>query len=225
MKLKNLIWYWLGNELKWLWPFKAWSFFKPGIGIVDNKSTVCVEGFPRSGNTFLYALTCQLAPSDKIAHHLHHCGQISEALRLKVPVFFIVRNPSDAISSYVIREEIPMERAIQQYLSLYKFVILNINDIHIISFEELRNNVEAVIKGLSHHFLGTDSLKVDIDKVNSLVADLDRADQGTKEINPLKIGLPNAERDAVKAKVLAVLQTEYSSQLAECRFLYEQLTK
>ena len=226
MKIKNLIWYWFGNELKWLWPFKVWSYFKPGIGIVTSNSRICIEGFPRSGNTFLFAIACQLIDPEKVAHHLHHCAQIAEALRLKVPVFFIVRNPSDAIASYVIREEIPIERAIDQYLSLYHFIEQNSQHIHILSFETLRTDVNAVIRQLIDHMnIPTETTTIDLNTVKDLVADLDRSDQGSKDINPMKVGLPNPQRDALKAEVLTTLRTEHAEKLTECESVYEQIRR
>jgi len=153
MKIKNLIWYWIGNRLEWIWPFRFFRFLKPGIDIVGRKSVACIEGYPRSGNTYVYAtVTLMTSEATEIAHHLHCSAQLKEAIRLRVPTLFVARAPSECIASYIVREQIPIRRAIVQYLRLYRFVFAHREHLTVIDFNKamsdgdfLRSSIIGVI--------------------------------------------------------------------------------
>ena len=53
--------------------------------MVRRGTEICIEGFPRSGNTFAVYAFELWNPGSQVAHHLHAPGQFVRALRLSVP--------------------------------------------------------------------------------------------------------------------------------------------
>lgn len=69
--------------------------------IVDKDTEIVIEGYPRSGNSFAKRafLSAQII-EPKIATHSHSAAQVEVAVRLKLPIIVVVRNPRDAIPSF-----------------------------------------------------------------------------------------------------------------------------
>jgi hypothetical protein len=66
---------------------------------------ICIEGFPRSGNTFaVIAFEKAQGRPVRISHHLHAEGQIAWAIRHGIPTIVLLRHPLDAIASLLLRD-------------------------------------------------------------------------------------------------------------------------
>ena len=93
---------------------------------------VVIEGFPRSGNSWLFNVVQFLYPDLHIAHHMHSIVPIQMALRNRLPAYCLIRNPLDSIASFAafISENGPRRKdsehfernigqSIQQYLAFH----------------------------------------------------------------------------------------------------------
>jgi len=187
---------------------------------VNHNTTICVEGFPRSGNTFLFALCTQLTDGEKIAHHLHCSAQLKEGMRRAIPVLFVARSPLDAIASYVIREEIPIHRGVRHYLQLYKFASANRSNLVIIPFKEMVNQPQRLADTIAR-MLGVETREVNMDRLKNDVYAMDVADHGNADVDPMKVGLPSKERDELKQRLMNRLTSEFAGELTECEILYK----
>ena len=68
-------------------------------------TTVVVEGFPRSGNTFAaFALREMLAhtPNSHVASHVHTPSQVRRAVAMRLPVLIVIREPDEAVCSLLV---------------------------------------------------------------------------------------------------------------------------
>lgn len=69
--------------------------------IVDESKDLCIEGSPRSANTYSLECVWDANPEVKIARHVHLPGQVLEAVRLGIPTGVLLRNPVDAVVSRI----------------------------------------------------------------------------------------------------------------------------
>jgi hypothetical protein len=77
---------------------------KPQARVVNRNHDIVIEGFPRSGNTFLLAYFKELNPKAQIASHFHTYSQVFWGIRYQIPLLIVIRNPVDSVCSLHIRE-------------------------------------------------------------------------------------------------------------------------
>ncbi|MEJ2521236.1 MAG: hypothetical protein P8Y91_13005 [Desulfuromonadales bacterium] len=73
--------------------------------LVRETSQLCIDGFPRSANTFLTLFFSHWNPNAAVAHHVHLPLQVRMAVKYRVPTIVLIRPPLDAITSLLIREK------------------------------------------------------------------------------------------------------------------------
>ena len=77
----------------------------PAAQVVDDATELLIEAWPRSGNTFAeQAFRMSQRGEVRLAHHFHAPAQVIAAVARKLPVLVIVRDPVDAVCSFVMRE-------------------------------------------------------------------------------------------------------------------------
>lgn len=69
------------------------------------------DGFPRSGNTYFTAGLQKVFPGLTFANHLHAVAPIRIALDAGVPTFLLMRNPAEAVASYVLHIQSPITQS------------------------------------------------------------------------------------------------------------------
>lgn len=90
--------------------------------IVGPTTEVCVEGYPRSANTFTHEALTSANPGLEIAHHVHQPAQVMRAARFGIPCVVLVRDPAPAIASLYVfnRGQSSMRRLIADYAAFYE---------------------------------------------------------------------------------------------------------
>ena len=111
------------------WMFIPTVRFRPGLQPagephqwVTPTTEIVIERYPRSANTFAL-VAFQLAQSREleIAHHLHAAAQIKRAVALGVPAIVLVREPSEAVLSLMVRDpSASMRWAIRGYVRFFQ---------------------------------------------------------------------------------------------------------
>lgn len=132
------------------------------VKFFDSKTEFYFDAYPRSGNTFFAHLVKKILPNKSSVHHLHKLAPLKIALRRKLVVFIIYRNPTECISSnylkhYSMREQplpentniLLIEHMVEEYHCYYKFVLSNNEKLHLIDFEELIERPANVMKSVS----------------------------------------------------------------------------
>ena len=120
------------------------------INYFSPETRYLLDGYPRSGNTFSLSLVKKFFGKDNILHHFHAVAPIKIAFRKNIPVFILLRNPEDAITSYYLKEFALMKKSIpdnidikllktltDQYVFYYNFVKNNLSRLTIIEFKKL----------------------------------------------------------------------------------------
>jgi len=69
--------------------------------MVGPHTDICIEGCPRSANTFSVACLTDSNPDLNCGRHIHKPLQVREAVRLGIPAGVVIRNPVDAVVSRI----------------------------------------------------------------------------------------------------------------------------
>lgn len=93
-----------------------------GSQLATRRSRLCIEGFPRSGNTF--ALACLLEipglTRNEVAHHTHNIANVRRALSLEVPTYVLLRDPLAACLSLSVMGLASVEEGIRAWLEFHR---------------------------------------------------------------------------------------------------------
>ena len=88
--------------------YKIWFYTylnqkNKNLRLPKNKDPLYFDGYPRSGNTYTFGLIYRVYPSlhCKVSHHLHSIIVLKIAIKKDIKSIVIIRNPKDAIISYL----------------------------------------------------------------------------------------------------------------------------
>lgn len=193
--------------------------------IVDSKTDIVIEGFPRSANSYyLSAFQTSQGDSLKIATHVHAPAQIIRACQLGVPTVVLLRDPVDACKSYKALDcqcnpeklkqmmNKPLSEYIGDYIYFYQKLLNWRSKFVVAPFEEVTQTLIPSIKRLNALF-GTDFITRELttEEMKQVF------DEGGSHLSP------NVDRDAIKAQIDHELENDKTQSLIpRARSLYQQ---
>ncbi len=202
---------------------------------VVRKGDDCViEGFPRSANTFATYAFRQAQPNEmRIGNHTHAPAQIRRARGFNVPCLVVIRNPGDAVSSFLMytQGQVSADASIRRWLNFYEVAWRYRSVCSFATFEEVTTSFGRSIERLNTKF-GTDFVPYE----NSELAD--RAVMETIELGRVararrsaggeqalhRQTTPSVERKALKdLQTAGKISVDQSPVLAEAVSLYERI--
>lgn len=192
-----------------------WQVVGPGTG-------VCIEGFPRSANTFVVRSFREWNPEAVVARHMHVGGQIDRARKLGIPCAVLIREPAGAISSHLryFDAMISPERAIRDYVRFYRRALANRDAIVVCDFDEVTVDPGVVVERLNERFeTGFHHAPTD-PETRAERLDGIRKDQEARGERSERFSAPRADgdRDALQAAVVA------AGGYAEAEAIYRELS-
>jgi len=214
--------------------YKLWFFLirnNRGIRVpfFNSSTQLYVDGYPRSGNTFLVYLIRETYPPIKMVHYLHVIASLKIPLAKKIPTYIIVRDPYESISSnylkrYAYRKqpngliEHLLDDLISEYFDYYTFVIGKINEIKIVPFRKLIDSAQlpAIMPELNKTFAAGFSDQEIYSKFLSAKSSF----QGATD--PLGASLPTPEKEARKIILKNYLRN--SAKMKEAVKCFEKLS-
>jgi hypothetical protein len=115
---------------------------------VSRTTEIVIEGYPRSGNTFaVVAFRLAQGRQIEIAHHLHAAAQIKRAARLDVPAIVLVREPSEAVLSVLVRDPHASVRwALRSYIRFYSAVVPYLEKKVVAPFPTVTSDLASIIR-------------------------------------------------------------------------------
>jgi hypothetical protein len=137
------------------WVFLPTIRFRPDLTQPDDRrrwvsrtTEIVIEGYPRSGNTFAVVAFRQAQDRKiEIAHHLHAAAQIKRAARLDVPAIVLIREPSEAILSLVVRDPYASMRwALHSYIRFYSTVVPYLGKTVVAPFATATSDLASIIR-------------------------------------------------------------------------------
>lgn len=114
---------------------------------------IVIDGFPRSANSFaVLAFEKTQNRKIKIAHHNHSENEIIKGINMGIPVCVLIREPVDAIKSYILRHPEDSKRAVQKYITMYRAIEPYFDRIVIALFDDVVADFGAIIKMLNKKY-------------------------------------------------------------------------
>jgi hypothetical protein len=163
-----------------------------------------IEGFPRSANTFA-VLAFQQAQTRKvgISHHMHVPAQIIRASHWGIPAIVLVRNPKDAVASYIMRKpELSIRDALNCYTRFYKSVYPYRNDYITATFEEIISDFSSIIcrvnSKFNTKFVESTPKDSDLEKIFRKIDSIESRDG----IGMLGASRPSSSKNTLKKQLL-----------------------
>ncbi len=187
---------------------------------VTPNTELCIEGFPRSANSYAVVAFKLVNPKVKVAHHLHVPAQVLKSVELHIPTVLLIRAPEDAVTSFLIFQR---SREVDYYLNLYrKFyeTLLPVVDrVLVIDFRLVVGDVNQMIAGINTRFHRDYAL---IEPLDDRKADiLSRLEKYNRQFFGGKVHrsvLPSGERDLWKAELK--VRVEQSPAFSAARNVY-----
>ena len=187
-----------------------------------------IEGFPRSANTFaVWAFKQAQAGDVRTAHHLHSPAQVILAARWRIPTLVLIREPKEAVMSWVIWDEHTLDYALRSYIYFYKSV-LSCRDAYVLAdFKDVTQDYGAVIRRINERFRTEFSpfqhTKENVGKVYERIEELHQMRNGGKT-SETRIAHPSEAKKEVKHRLRPELEApERGELLAEATAIYEHL--
>lgn len=187
-----------------------------------------LDGYPRSGNTFISGLLKRVFPDKKFASHLHVPATLRMAVLNKLPTFIMLRSPDDAVISNLYRKisvkdlsptSENMDMLLSQYILYYTTVLEFIEQVHIIDFSIFIKDNKIILKNIS------DIINCDIGsdkKIDEEIASFKKLMKEKEKVKKKHAGsLPNTHRIEFKEEYLGKLRSRPSFRKAEN--LYQDL--
>jgi hypothetical protein len=191
-------------------------------------TALVIEGFLRSGNTFSVA-AFRIANGDQphLGRHLHGAPHILRAARLGLPALVLIREPADAVASYLVRRpSLRPDDALVEYLDFYR-TCWRVREQFVVGvFDDVVSDFGSVVRTVNHRF-GTSFRPFEPTAANQaaafeLVEEMNRQECGG-EVVESHVGRPSEERGRRKAEILALMRMPATQELlAEAERWYER---
>jgi hypothetical protein len=202
-------------------PDKRATLARPDTALV-------VEGFLRSGNTFSVA-AFEIANGRElhVGRHLHGAPHVLRAVRLGLPTVVLIRNPRDAVLSYLIRRDtLTPYDALVEYLDFYR-AAWRVRDHFVVGlFDRVTSDFGSVLDEVNERF-GTSFRRYDPTPENetrafALVEEMNRLESGG-DVVETHVGRPSEERRHRKEELQALLdRPRTAAKLRAAEVLYQR---
>lgn len=183
-----------------------WLLHRSGE-VATTETDICIEGFPRSGNTFaVIAFQQAQARTVSIAHHVHAPGSVIGAARLGKPALVLLREPEEAVISMVIRyPHLSLRQVLRGYRRFYDPLMPYRDRVVVGRFEEVIADLGGLIRQINGRFgTGFREFEPAEANVSSVMEELDRWDLNTfGEGERMELGRarPNDRREHAKKEL------------------------
>lgn len=122
--------------------------------IVTSSTDVCLEGFPRSANTYLSYIFERWNPGVRMAHHVHVPMQVRRAVALGVPCAVLVREPLDAVAALQVMDRGRLADGVvyRSYISFYERLLDVRDQVLVCRFEDVIADPGGVVEALNRRY-------------------------------------------------------------------------
>ena len=120
---------------------------------VNEESILCVEGFPRSGNTYLLGFflfyKSMMNSLERIGHHTHDILNFQYSVALGIPTYVCVRAPEDAVSSALVYLNEEPSSLVEKYCEFYLSAWRRRESLRFVFFEQVTEGVRGIVEAVS----------------------------------------------------------------------------
>jgi hypothetical protein len=187
--------------------------------VVSAGAELVIEGFPRAANTFAVEAFELAQPGPvKVVHHLHAPAQIIAAVRMGIPTLALIRDPEEAIVSYLIRDPCATPRsAVIRYIRFYEAVARRRDRLVVADFPEVTTDFGSVIREINRKF-GTafaefEHTEENVRRCFEVIEAGNRESHGS--LVESTVSRPSEERS--RSEVVAAIRAEYRAERLRTR--------
>jgi len=197
--------------------------------LVRPTSSIVIEGFPRSANTYSVAAFEHANGRDlHVGHHFHAAAHVMRAVRLSIPTLVLVRHPNDAIASYLMyRPTIRARDAATEYVDFYSKVLGQAHGFVVGRFEDVVSDYGSVLELVNARFGTRFSTTYEPGAEEAIFAKVEEMERESREsrgeVAENRVARPSAVRAKQKDKVLeALAEPSIRKLLQRAEALYEE---
>jgi len=178
--------------------------------LTDSATDICIEGYPRSGNTYFVSAFLMWNRGINVAHHSHLAGSMKRAINKNVPTVLLIRNPTDSVTSVLAWDgKLNVTIALASYAHFYRQLWKYRSQILILRFEDVIQRPDECVQLINSRFgqkFAATRFNPSVDQ--QIKARLEKVDS-RHERSHLNSTLPNAAKIDLKLK--------YANQLVNSR--------
>jgi hypothetical protein len=207
-----------GNYLVCLPVFR---FFKARFPTIATSNVeMCIEGFPRSGNTYFVSAFRSWNPGVTVSHHTHLAGSVKFAVMHDIPTVIIIRKPEDVVSSVLVWDGLLNATiALASYIHFHQTLWKHRRKFLILTFDDVIKEQDVSVQRINQRFNREFCYKkfsADVDA--DIRARLEKVDlrHNRKGVNA---SLPNFEKSQLKKTYLKRVLNSPLYSRAEKHFL------
>jgi hypothetical protein len=196
--------------------------------LIDKSTDLVIEGFPRSGSTYLVSSLALANPDLHIASHLHSVAHIYSAIRKSIPVVMVLREPLEAVASEYLNKQgrndpMGLPKLLYRYTHFYSQALRYDKDMVISPFETTTRHPQLVARVLRDRFgMPIDPSSKPDDR--EVLANIDTANAlHAGRLNELTVARPSEARVELAGRIKQHLAENYASRLAELQDLHDTL--
>jgi hypothetical protein len=184
---------------------------------------VCIDAFPRSGNTYAVMAFKKWNPGRTVAHHMHVPMQVRQAARLGIPCAVPIRPPLDATSSLLVYYDLQVtpRAVLASYIRFHRGILPVREKVAICPFEDVLGDPASLVRRLNRSSRADFRWEDPGDGFRTEIEEAIRRDYRARRRPSHTFGLPSAQKESMKARAKGVLAEE--PRLAEATALYETL--
>jgi hypothetical protein len=198
--------------------------------VVTPHTSVVLEGFPGSANSFAREAILYSNPGVHVASHIHTSAHVLEALRLGRPTVVPVRRPVDAIVSYLSRGY-PSEiaAALRDYERMHRRLLPRLDQVVVAPFDRITARFGEVVHEVNARF-GSDLVPFPHHDPDARATVFAKLEAYTREVagegaELLQATPTEARRDEKASVRAAVLDPSFTSLRMRCEALYDEMTE
>ena len=193
---------------------------------ISPTTDVVVEGFPRSGNTFIrFALLQANGPGLEISSHVHVPAQVELAVRHALPTLVVVRDPIDTVASNLVYSpHARPEQVLAEWIHYHRRVLPLHDGLVLATFDEVVTDLGAVTARVNARF-GTDLLPFVPSEPNraEVFAAIEAHHLHVHDSDERTVPRPSAVRRPELDQIAAELgQPAHAEAVARARALYDR---
>ena len=193
--------------------------------VKKNHTDICIDGYPRSANSFSVRMFRQSNPDSNIAHHTHAVANLSKSLVYGVPVVVLIRDPRQSIvSSVIAHRKNTISEEMHRYIDFYAWVLERVDCFVIADFDDVVNNFNMIIRSVNEKNNSSFLLLKDIDDADTKVKNdiekrFDKLGQSKmSHIKPIPTKNRNEEKDRLTELVVG------HDDFHQAQSLYDEIT-
>lgn len=189
---------------------------------VRGSEDLVLEGFARSGNSFLHFALKLWNRDVRVAHHTHLFCNVSHGLRHGIPCVVLIREPGPAVASMVSWDGLLNGKlCLLGWMHFYQRLLPVIDRCLVIRFEEAVNAPDKCVNRINERFALSLYAPSFGDEQMALIHDRMLARDRQTGKSGLNASVPNEEKTAHKKRVITSLQG--SAMLKRAERLYRQV--